>query len=333
VSDDYLWDRSGERDPEVERLERLLAPLRGNRPAPVVPSKPRHRSFPGIPVPVAAAASFVLAITGLWLAVRGRGSSWEVTRLVGGEPVARVERLRVGEWLETDAASRARLEAGLVGQVEIEPRTRLRLVDAGAAAHRLDLARGGLHARIWAPPGRFFVDTPAAMAVDLGCEYTLEVADDGSGLLRVLSGWVGFEYRGTESFVPSGAVCATRPGVGPGTPYYADAPAELKDALATLDFGPAAAGPDALRRALAAARRADAVSLWHLLARRAAADRGLVYDRLAVLVPPPPGVTREGVIAGDHEMLDRWWEALDLGSAGWWRQWKAPWPGTPSPTG
>src|SRR5262249_56395863 len=124
------------------RLGRWPAPGRGTRPAPVVPSKPRHRSFPGIPVPVAAAASFVLAITGLWLAARGRGSSWEVTRLVGGEPVARVERLRVGEWLETDAASRARLEAGPVGQVEIEPRARPRLVDAGAAAPRPHLAPG-----------------------------------------------------------------------------------------------------------------------------------------------------------------------------------------------
>ena len=329
MSDDYLWDGSGEPDPEVERLERLLAPLRRGRPAPELPERSARRAFGGLPPALAAAASLALAVTAAWLATGGRGASWEVTRLEStpaGEAVSRVERLRVGEWLETDAGSRARVKVGLIGQVEIDPRTRLRLLDAGATSHRLDLARGRLHARIWAPPGRFFVDTPAAVAVDLGCEYTLEVADDGAGLLRVLTGWVGFEYRGNESFVPSGALCATRPGVGPGTPYYEDAPADLVHALGVLDFGPSAARAEALRGALAAARRDDALSLWHLLARRESPDRGLVYDRMAVLVPPPPGVTRDGVIRGDHDMLDRWWEALDLGSAGWWRLWKAPWP-------
>ena len=47
---------------------------------------------------------------------------------------------------------------------------------------------------------------------------------------------------------------------------------------------------------------------------------------MAELVPPPAGVTREGVLAGDRSMLDRWWEALGLGSVDWWRRWKAPLP-------
>ena len=28
MSDEYLWDRSGEPDPEIERLEKLLSPFR-----------------------------------------------------------------------------------------------------------------------------------------------------------------------------------------------------------------------------------------------------------------------------------------------------------------
>lgn len=324
MSDDYLWDGSGKPDPEVERLERVLSPLRSGRPAPEVPAGASGRPFGEILPALAAAASLVLALSGTWLSPRSRGASWEVTRLErvpAGEAVAGVERLRVGEWLETGESSRARVKVGAIGQVEIEPRTRLRLVDAGAASHRLALARGVLHARIWAPPGRFFVDTPSAVAVDLGCEYTLAVDETGGGLLRVSSGWVGFEHGGRESFVPRGAACATRPGKGPGTPYYEDASAELTRALAEVDFGPAATRADALRRVLATARREDALSLWHLLARLDGAGRRVVYDRLAELVAPPDGVTREGVVAGDRRMLDRWWEALGLGAAGWWRQW------------
>ena len=59
---------------------------------------------------------------------------------------------------------------------------------------------------------------------------------DGSGLVRVTHGWVGFEHAGRESFIPEQAVCATRPGIGPGTPQYEDAPSSYPDALAVLDF-------------------------------------------------------------------------------------------------
>ena len=72
------------------------------------------------------------------------------------------------------------------------------------------------------------------------------------------------------------------------------------------------------------ARREDALTLWHLLTRTSGEERGRVYDRLATLVPPPTGVTREGILAGNRQMLDLWWEALGLRSASWWRMWKQP---------
>ena len=153
------------------------------------------------------------------------------------------------------------------------------------------MPHGLVHAFIWAPPGQFVIDTPSSRAVDLGCAYTLEVQPDGRGLIEVTAGWVAFEHAGRESFIPAGARCATRAGVGPGTPYMIDAPPALAEALALLDFGPAS-GPAraaALSRVLAAARPDDAVTLWHLLARVPAADRGAVFDVLAGLVPPPRG--------------------------------------------
>jgi hypothetical protein len=69
------------------------------------------------------------------------------------------------------------------------------------------------------------------------------------------------------------------------------------------------------------ARPRDALSLWHLLLRVAPAERGLVFDRLAELLPPPRGVTREGVLLGDRAMLDSWWDLLEIGSMKFWRRW------------
>jgi hypothetical protein len=329
VSGDYLWDGSGEPDPEIRRLEAVLGTLRGRRP-PELPLRPAIS--PGGWRTLAAAAAVLLALASLASRVRSpapAATGWDLAWLEGASwPQARVvreTRLGVGQWIDTGAA-RARLAVGRIGEVRLEPATRVGLLDAGDRSHRLSLSRGVMHAMIWAPPGQFLVDTPSAVAVDLGCRYSLEVSGDGSGLLRVEAGWVGFESRGLQSLVPAGAACPTRRGVGPGTPYYETAPEALRRALATIDFG---SDPGerraALGAALDAARARDALSLWHLLTRLDGEDRGHVFDRLAALVPPPAGVTREGILHGERAMRDAWWDELGLGSADFWRGWTGRW--------
>src|SRR6185369_17722047 len=178
--------------------------------------------------------------------------------------------------------------------------------------HRLELARGKMSAMIWAPPRLFFVDTPSAVAADLGCAYTLEVDDQGAGLLRVTSGWVALELKDRESMVPMGAACRTRPGVGPGTPYFEDAAPQFQTELERFDFShDAAERAAALNVMLNEARARDTLTLWHLLARVEGADRERVYDKIASFVPPPDGVTREGVLKLDQGMLERWKDALE----------------------
>jgi hypothetical protein len=333
VADDFLWDGSGTPDPEVERLTQLLRPLRHDRPAPAFPemasTAPVRTRRTG--EALAAAAVVVFAVSSLVVvARRPPATGWNVARLegqprVGETPVGEHDRLGLGDWVETDATSRARIAVGAIGDVELRPRTRVRLVDAGRESHRLSLVRGEMLARIWGRPGQFRVDTPSATAVDLGCIYTLSVDEAGAGLLTVQVGWVAFALEGRESFVPAGARCATRRERGPGTPYFLDAPERLKEALAALDSGAAPARPGALDAVLEAARPRDALSLWHLLSSLEDADRPRAYERLASFVPPPPGVTRDGVLRGDRAMLDLWWDALDLGPVSLWREWERPW--------
>ena len=239
--------------------------------------------------------------------------------------------MRVGDWLQTDGEARALIQVGEIGFVQVEPNTEMQLVTARAAEHRLALKRGKMQAFITAPPKLFFVNTPSATAVDLGCAYSLEVDDSGQSILRVTTGWVAFEWQGRESFVPAGAKCITRPGHGPGTPFFSDAGQKFQNGLAVFDVAErrSDASSVALRSVLARARKHDALTLWHLLARTEGGDRGRVYDRLAALIPPPPQVTKENVLVGNREALDLWWEKLELGSAEWWRLWKGP---VPSPT-
>ena len=328
MNDDYLWDRSGKPDPDVARLEETLGRLRSRRPAPDFSS--RVIRFPQRPRRLwmrfaAAAAVLIVIASAAWLALFELRPSWEVARLtgsprIGSQAVAGVSRLSRGEWLETDAESSARVAVGAIGQVQVDPNTRVRLIETRANLYRMALQRGRIHATIWAPPRLFFVDTPSVKVVDLGCAYTLEVDDAGNGLVRVSVGWVGFEAGGRESFIPAEAACRTWKNRGPGVPYYLDASDALIDALARFE-----AGHDGLDGVLAEARKRDALTLWHLLPRVSDADRPRLYDRLAALVPPPEGVSRETTLRLDRKALDLYWDALGLGDTSWWRLWKQPW--------
>lgn len=338
MSGDYLWDQSGPRDPEVVRLEQQLGQFRQPTPPPPlrlpaassVSRRGDRRAWTWV---LGVAAAAVIALVGfVWWTRVPAEPGLQVTRLagtptVGSRPVVDRRELMIGRWLETDAHARARVDIADIGRVEVEPQSRLGLISTRPGDYRVHLERGTMHALIWAPPGQFAVETKSSTAVDLGCSYTLSIDDEGVGIVRVTTGWVGFEWQGRESFIPAGAMCVTRPGRGPGTPYYEDASPSLRGAVETIDlgFGPPATRTAALAQVLTEARARDVVTLWHLLTRVDAEARDRVFDRLAQFVPPPDGVTRDGIRSGRRDMLDQWWDHLGLGTASWWRTWKQTW--------
>src|SRR5579863_4653606 len=357
MNDDYLWDGSGEPDPEIQKLENTLGKFRHHGQPPELPAlKPVRRPsfwqrfFPShwsFGFAVATATILLIVAVGIlrWSQKPNvtPGSGWDIESVAGTPQVesnasgknAGGAKLGVGQTLVTDGHSKANLSIADIGTVNVEPNTRLRSVGGGNGHSRLALDRGTIHAYIWALPGEFTVDTPSAIAVALGCSYTLQVDDSGAGLLRTKLGWVGFKLDGHEAFIPAGAVCATRPKIGPGTPYFEDASATFREALSKFDF--AAGAPEErtaeLTTLLTQARRHDDLTLWHLLSRVDAAQRARVFDRLKALAPPPAAVTREGILSLNQPMLDLWWNQLGFDDIAIWRHWEHSWPGVGASSG
>ncbi len=325
---EYLWDRSGPVDAEVARLETLLSGHRHTGRAPVleVPA-PRSEELgavrvvsPGtarMPRRLAAAAMIGLAVLAGYIARQAAGPTLKL-ELVSGSP--RVEgrnagaSIGVGQWLNTDSTSVAKIEIAQIGHVTVQPNTKIMVRGTGTASdgtarHVLNMVRGRIEAVVYAPPRVFLVDLPSARAIDMGCEYTLDVSEDGSGVLRVTLGHVILEGHGRSADVPMlGGMCRTRMGFGPGTPYFDDASSELIGALEKFDFG--GGGAAELSVVLREARERDALSLWHLLSRTSGAERVRVYDRLAALKPLPESVSRDAVLELDESALKRWHEHM-----------------------
>jgi hypothetical protein len=344
--DSYLWDGTGEPNTEVQELEKALLRLRHRGSAPVFPlAVSLSEERPGLGFfnliwprrVVALAAVSMIAIIGIAFTLKkdsltSARPGWEVAQMDGAPMIGwrsmqgngAKGKLEVGQVLITNENSRANITVAEIGEIQVDPGSRLRLIQSSRDRKHILLEEGTIHAAIWAPPGEFVVDTPSAVAVDLGCMYTLHVGPDGSGLLRTTLGWVGFHSNGRDSFIPAGAVCPTRHKVGPGTPYFSDAPEAFQNALSQFDFGSltSEARAGALETILSLARKQDALSLWHLLSRTEGSERAQVYTRFAEFVPPPQGVTRDGILRLDQEQLDLWWNALDLGDISIWRFWE-----------
>ena len=310
MTDDYLWDRSAPPDPEIQRLEALLRPV-AHTHAPlrrdVVPS----RSARARVARWSMLAAGILAATGGWYATRHPAAiPWSVAT-VHGAPVVRsadgaLSRGVVAEGgvVETDARSRAAITVGRIGRAELGPSTRLRLLAAGTSEHLLSLECGTMHASIDAPPRYFLVQTASALAVDLGCVYTLSVDERGNGLLTVEEGEVELQSGDVRVAVLAGNSAALRSGSGPGLPFPVRASVALRRAVKRYDANPEGVG--ALDAVLSAADARSTITVWHLLQRERPAARERVFARLATIAPPPSTVTRERIVRGESGALQRW---------------------------
>jgi hypothetical protein len=324
---EYLWNRSGPPDKAVADLESVLSGYRLPemakvpdlvigpraelryvdapvvRPVAMVPSGNRWSMAAMVALAVVAGLVARPAL-GPWMKVESRAGS----PLIGSSEAG--DRLHIGQWLKTDAKSSAALAVADIGSVDVKPNSKIRIKNTGEHEHILDMPYGTIHAFITAPPRVFIVDTPAARAVDMGCEYTLDVDKDGSGILRVSLGHVLLEGPdGITSDVPMlGGTCRIRRGIGPGTPYFDDASTLFIDALERFDFG--GRSPVELKVVLDEARARDAMSLWHLLSRTQGGDRESVFLRLVQLKPLPAEVSPEDVRGLNGAALKAWFEHM-----------------------
>jgi ferric-dicitrate binding protein FerR (iron transport regulator) len=298
MSDDYLFDRSGRPDPDVERLEKLLAPLRHDAPLDELRVRRKRRTpwfVIGVALAAAAAVAIYLALPGPRSACRGTagfafsGVGGDVS--CGGTQVARGV-LPVGGQLDT-GGNEASLTIADIGTATLGKQTRVRLERTDRERHQLALERGHMHAKVTAPPRLFAVTTKHTDVVDLGCEYTIDVDETGAGSICVMSGLVELATKsGAVVITPEGACAAILAGQRPGLPHARDARPELITAVRAYDRGE----PGAREKLLAAADRRDAITL---IAAAAIDPQGAtVLERLMELSPPPDAeITVESALA------------------------------------
>jgi hypothetical protein len=82
MNEDYLWDKSGDPDPDIERLEKTLGSMRYKRPAeplplPATTRTPFRLSFTSPAFAIAATLVILVLAGGLWFGLRRSESTQE----------------------------------------------------------------------------------------------------------------------------------------------------------------------------------------------------------------------------------------------------------------
>lgn len=265
--DDYLWDRSGAVDPEIDALERALQQFRrpqgaAPRPLPAAPMTARPpRRWPWVVTGLCAAATLCA-----WLLLdRASPTGVELQRSTAPTVFATTRQPTT-------------IALGGLAAITLRPDSELRFRYWQAEQALFELVRGGLEARVAPPPavqpGFFQIETPLGRVVDQGCRYELGLRADGVVFVRVTEGAVTFDFPQRTVFVPAGAATQVTSS-GPDTPLFLDSSAGLRKAVRVFD-GMAFPSKDEQPR-LAALKEvlleAEAVStthaslvFWHLLA-------------------------------------------------------------------
>jgi len=315
-SDDYLWDRSGERDPDVARLEALLSPLAHQAPLDELRVRRARSKLPLFIIGGVIAAAAVLVIvwprtddtppeayacgaqaSGFAFTARGGSVACEGAKVPAGV-------LPVGGTLDT-GAHEAELAIADIGSARLSSQTRVRLDATSAERHQLYLERGRMDAIVSAPPRIFAVGTPSGQVTDLGCAYTLEVDDAGAGSIEVRSGMVELEAaNGRVVVVPAGASARLLAGRRASLPLAKGASAALIAAVADFHAGVG----DARDRVLAHARPGDAITVANLARVVAADQRRPVLDRLMQLSKAPQDMTVDDV--EELDLFEMWFDEI-----------------------
>lgn len=323
---EYLWERTGEADPEIAALETLLAPARLRAPVPRIeegPSPATARRF----ALFAAAACIALVVTMIAVLAPRRPASVAVgewTVVMKDATLSDAERVTLKV-----AISERRLTIGETGSAELRaaggesvvvcaPGAVIDLVETPEGATRVRLVSGELYTQRTAARAPYELEVNGVrLVVRDGAQCMVRIGGDGGATVETKDGSVdiGWDARGGRL----GAVTVCRIG-GEGevsTPRSAGATAGVRDALDGFDALRSVVMRDerpreeALEAVLRGAGSGDGVMLWNLAVSLPMHDRPRVWARIEEVYPGVATAILSGKVDAEGEAFrEELWKAI-----------------------
>lgn len=242
-------------------------------------------------------------------------SYWQVTKVKGnptvnnGNAMAFTDSIKAGDWIETNDSSRAVITIAGLGEITVEPKSKLTILKSEQGEHRVLLEYGTINTNFSEKSDKFSIETKNSIARDnnvTGTAYTFSIDNKGDGMILVKDGSVTLESRGKEAVVPAGKICLVQAIAGPGTPFSVTASNEFRKALYAYDFEPHTT--NAIYNVINTANETDMVSLINLIPRVNDEVKEQIYSKVSGYVAPPSYIVMDSLRYFDCEKLGEWIE-------------------------
>jgi len=211
-------------------------------------------------------------------------SNWKLVNLRGEAFINGVKSntVNVGDWIQTDSTSSVVLKIANVGDISIEPNSKVRFVQSDGEVSRIEVLYGTVNTTT-SQADKFVLHSNNMKVQDKGGSYSFKVDEKGNGVIFVNNGIANVESGNKSAVVTDGKFCLYKPEYGVGTPFRKDASKEFQNALFSYDFNNG--GVPAVYYAVANAAPEDYTSLMNLIPRVDDKTKYLVLNKLGKLVP------------------------------------------------
>lgn len=211
-------------------------------------------------------------------------SNWKLVNLKGDAFVNGVksDKVNVGDWIQTDSISSVVLKIANVGDVSIEPNTKVRFIQSDDNVSRIEVMYGTVNTST-SQADKFILQSSNMKVQDKGGSYSFKVDDKGNGVIYVNNGIANIESGDKSAVVTDGKFCYYKPEYGVGIPFRKDSKPEFQNALYNYDFNNG--GVNSVYYAIANAMPEDYSSLLNLIPRVDDKTKYLVYNKLGKLAP------------------------------------------------
>jgi RNA polymerase sigma-70 factor, ECF subfamily len=277
----------------------------------VVKPKKQFKFNPELFKKIAYTVLGLVLIIAAYIFITSPSSGWEVISL-SGQPKVDNSVMDKGDGFESE--SKIETDAGSSVTVAIPEMGRL-LIDNSSIVSRtknsneVEVEKGQIRKFEGDASDVLTVLTPLAKFTELykGGAFRLHVDENGSCKLIVESGWVIVNIKEFDSYVPKNFGCLISRGKY-AIPYPSDSSPQLISLLENFS----GINDPSVGTILSLMTKKESLSLWHIIQLISTENRSIAFDRLNKLIPVPSGVTKEGILALNKNMLLDWRQEIEL---------------------
>ncbi len=232
---------------------------------------------------------------------------------IGSNKIDNYGMLKPGEWLNTEDDSKSRIKLGVIGEIEVEPSTKIKLLKLNNSGNYFYLQSGEVKASIWGPPGRLFIDSPSGEVMDFSSTFNFRVNSSNSSLITVKSGWTAIHFNDKYVIIPAGNECNINNEIG--IPFNINSTKEFKEKLNDFENGKTVA----ITELISKANKADLISLWYLLIPSSQNERKEIFNKIKQLDPKVKKIDAEKILSLNETEMNLLWETLGFGGHDYWK--------------